>query len=1119
MQSLCEPVTVCTSPAALIPDPASVPDLLDFSPDVICTCDKEGRFIQASAASKAVWGYDPIELQGKQFLDFICPEDRARTQEAAKEVMNGHPSSAFENYFRCKDGRRKLITWSAKWNAEQQVVYCIARDSSEKRAVERRAASFEERLYRAYKLARIGWWELQATTNQLSISEELYEIYGLTPVQKPRFTHEDYISLVHPEDLAQVLQDVSTVWNSDYHQYDHRLIKATGEVIHVIHYVQTERDEEGRVVRIHGTTKDISQRKSYELALRQSQQRLEDIVESLGDGFFAFDRQWRITYWNQKAVEMTGKGRAEVLGANFWELYPKAKDLKFYSEYQRAMTVNVPVCFEEYSPSLQAWVEVNAYPSPEGLSVYMKDINSRKQQEAERRHLDEKLRQAQESLQHVLESMSDGFFTVDREWTILFANDKIASILGLRKEAYIGQNLWQCFPEAVQSRFYSEYHRAFTDNTFVSFEELLPGFDLWFEVNAYPAHDKLSVYLKDITDRKRQQQALQISNERFHFVSMATSDIVWDWNMATGDLYINQSFTRVFGYELDDTVSPSQLWRDSLYPEDRERILASQAAAIQSPSVSFWEDSYRFVKKCGEIAYVTDRAVIIRDGEGRAVRMVGAAQDITERRRQERRLEFMAKATSEVIWERALDEEVVEVNGEKLRQMTGYDIGGNYTTRAFWRDKTHPDDLPRLRENRDYALLHDFEFYVQEYRFRKADGTWLYVKDRIHVIKNDAGKVVRLIGALEDITTERLTEKAIVESEISYRQLFNNAPLPCMILDAESFQFLDVNSSTLEHYGYSREEFLRMSLLDIRPVEELPKSFKAISRLNLHNKVSLGVITHIIKGGKKILVEATVSRINYKGQHAYLATVHDVTEMLRLQSELTREKINHQKDITKAIIETQEKERSEIGKELHDNVNQMLTTAKLYVENMTYYPEQGAQFAARSVNILQDSINEIRRLSRALVTPTIRDVGFKDTLGELVASYLELHLFKVHTSFHFDEAAVPKGVKLTIYRILQEAFNNTVKYAQASRVQVVIRCSAHTLKLVYIDDGLGFDPATVKRGIGLQNIQNRTDAYRGQVLVRSAPGAGCTLKILFPLTGTQPQDIPTNINNLTSDYE
>jgi PAS domain S-box-containing protein len=1105
-------VTACARNAAPTPAPehSSVQDLLDFSPDVICTCDKEGRFVQVSAASRAVWGYEPRELKGRAYLDFVPEADRVRTLEAAAQVMNGQPSTCFPNYFRCKDGSLKRITWSAKWNAEQEVVYCIARDASGQEAAERRAAAFEERLYRAYKLAAIGWWELQVDTNQITTSDELYTIYGLTRANTPRFTHEQYLELVHPDDLAQVLHHIALVWDGHYHQYDHRLIKATGEEIHVMHYVQTERDHEGRVVKIHGTTKDITARKQPELALRASQQKLQDIIESLGDGFLALDRQWTVTYWNRNAERVTGRRRAEVVGKSFWELYPKAKALRFYTEFNRAVAENRPVYFEEYSPSHQAWMEVSAHPAQEGLSVYIKDITARKTADQERRLLNEKLQTAQESLQRVLESMTDGFFILDRQWTIRFATDKVAAMLGLHKESYLGKNLWESFPDATSSRFYSEYHRAFAQNTFVSFEEYLPSFDMWFEVNAYPAKDELSVYIKNISERRRQEQALQISNERFHFVSMATSDTIWDWNLLTGELYINQSFTRVFGYELDSAASPSQLWKDHLYPEDRDRILASQAAAIQNPTIALWEDSYRFVKKCGETAYVTDRAVIIRNEEGRAVRMVGAVQDITERRRQEKRLEFMAKATSEVIWEREIDGDEVEINGDKLKQLAGYDLGGNFMKRSFWLEKVHPDDLSRLQENRDYALQHDFDFYVQEYRLQKADGSWLYIKDRTHVIKNDAGKAVRLIGAMEDITIERLTEKAIVESEISYRQLFNNAPLPTMIYDAVTLQFRDVNSAAVQHYGYSKEELLARTMLDLRCKDEHPDLVGAVAGLNHYEKALLGVVTHLKKDGEKIKVEVSITKINYKGRPAILITVSDVTERQRLQSELTLGKINHQKDITKAIIETQEKERSEIGKELHDNVNQMLTTAKLYVENIGYYPEQSTQFATRSVGILQDSINEIRRLSRALVTPTIRDVGFKDTLSELVASYLELHLFEVHTSFDFDETSVPKGVKLTIYRILQEAFNNTVKYAGASMVQVSIRCSASTLKLVYTDDGVGFNPATVKGGIGLQNIQNRTDAYHGQVQVRSSAGAGCELKIIFPLAGPGGQPINTD---------
>jgi PAS domain S-box-containing protein len=1115
-------VTGCTRHAASTPAPEHpyVQELLDFSPDVICIADKEGRFIQVSAAAKAVWGYDPSELVGKQFIELVVEEDRPHTLQAAADVVNGAVLNNFKNHYTCSDGRIKPMLWSARWNSAQEVVYCIGRDGSEKEAAEKKAAEYEQRLYRACQLAQIGWWEWHGDTSELYVSDELLAIYGLTPADRSRFGLELFLSLVHPDDRSYVQEHWASIQDASYAQYEHRLIKPSGEVIYVIHYVQRVKDETGRVIRGHGTTKDITARKEPELALKASQQKLQDIFESLGDGFFALDRQWTVTYWNGKAEVIGRRKRSEMIGRNFWELFPKARNLKFYSEYERALAENVPVHFEEYAPSLDTWIEVSAYPSAEGLSVYMRDITARKQEEEERRLLDEQLQRARQNLQHLLENMTDGFFTVTREWTITFATDNLATIVGRDKEYFIGRNLWECFPEAVDSRFYREYHRAFAENTLVSFEEYYPPLDRWLEVNAYPTEDCLAIYLKDITGRKRQEQALQISTERFHFVSMATSDIVWDWTIATGELYINNSFSRVFGYNLSDPVSLSQLWRDNLYPDDRERILASQAAAIQNPNVYLWEDSYRFFKKCGEVAYVTDRAVIIRNDEGRAVRMIGAVQDITERHRQEQRLEFMAKATSGVIWERELEGEDVEINGEKLKQLTGYDIGGNYVTRSFWLEKIHPDDLPCLHENREYALRHDFDFYVQEYRLRKADGTWAYLKDRTYVIKNDAGKAINLIGVMEDITTERLTEKAIVESEKSYRQLFNNAPLPTMIFEAETLQFLDVNTTAIDFYGYSREEFTRMTVPDLRPREERGKVHDTLPTLQALSPLKSEPIVHLKKCGERVLVEVSVTLINYKGNKALLATVNDVTEKLRLQAELTRGKVNHQKDITKAIIETQEKERSEIGKELHDNVNQMLTTAKLYVENIGYYPEQSTLFASKSVGILQDSINEIRRLSRALVTPTIRDVGFKDTLGELVASYLELRLFEVHTSFDFDEAFIPKGVKLTIYRILQEAFNNTVRYAGASLVQIHIRSTAHTLKLVYVDDGVGFNPATVKRGIGLQNIQHRTDAYRGKVQVRSSLNAGCELKIIFPLDGQEPKEIATNkLNNPISDYD
>lgn len=1073
--------------------------LLEYSPDVICVIDKEGRFLQVSAAAKQLWGYDPAGLSGSCLQDLVVAKDLPRIQHALKRAAEGHPFKDLFNPVRCADGSHQPTIWSGRWHSEQEVAYCIARDGSFRQEVEDKAFHIQQQLYRAYKLAQIGWWEWQAEEGQFQVSDELLAIYGLTREQGPAFSMQLYLSLVHPGDAESVREDIRRLFQEQTYQYDHRMIKPSGEEIHVIHYIKTERDKDGQVVKCHGTTKDITARKTVENALRQSQQRLEDIVESLGDGFYALDHDWRIAYWNHKAERVTRLRREDVVGKRLWDLYPKATALKFFTEFTRAVAQKVPVHFEEYSPTLDCWMEVSAYPSGEGLSVYIKDINARKRSEEERRLLGEQLKKAQDNLQTVLESMSDGFYTVERNWNITFATDRVAAMLGVNKEAYIGKNHWECFPLSVHRKFYTEYHRAFAQNTLVTFEEYLPSFSLWVEVSAYPHGDTLSIYVKDITARRKQEQELQISNERFEFVSMATSDVIWDWNVAAGELYINQSFSKVFGHDLTEGMDSNRLWADNLHPEDKDRVIASRLETLHRHKVLLWEENYRFVKKNGETAYVSDRAVIIRSEDGTALRMVGAIKDITEQKRQEKRLEFMAKATSEVIWERGVDSEEVEISGEKLKLLFGYEASGNRMPRTFWWDKIHPDDRKIAMENKQYALEHGLDFYLNEYRFQKADGSWAYVKDRSYLIRNDEGAAVSLLGAMEDITRERLSEKALLESEKTYRQFFDNAPFPKMIIDTATLQILDVNSTAVEHYGYSRDEFTGLTLLELCLQKDRSKVADILSRLNKAGRTKSGVIVHVQKGGSRILVEVSITQVDFKGQACYLASVVDVTEKIKLQEALLQEKINFQKGVTKAAIEAQEAERSEIGRELHDNVNQILASAKLYVENVLYYPDQSPFFIQRGISLVQESINEIRRLSRALVTPTIRDVGFCDTIQDLADSYRDLQLFELVCSFRVEEKALNKDIRLTIYRILQEALNNTVKYAKASLVQISIEQKGQVICLNYKDNGIGYDPHTIKRGIGLANIRNRADAYQGDVKIFSSPGQGCRIQVSFPL--------------------
>lgn len=690
--------------------------LLDSSVDVICSVDPEGRFITVNSACKKLWGYAPEELIGKYYIDLVVDEDKEATYRIAHAIMNGQETTNFENRFVRKDGSIVPVIWSARWDAEEQTMYSIAKDATEIHRQRQKETEYEQRLYFAYKLARIGWWEWDAITDQTYVSDELYTIYGLGKEETINIGRESYLQYIHPDDLNHVQQNREMCFQLDKHEYQHRWIKPDGEIIYVIHYVSSIRNKAEEIVKIYGTTKDITERKEQELAIIESREKMVNILESIQEGFFAVDKNWMVTYWNKKAEEILGQKKESIVGRNLWEVYDEAARLKFYTEYRRALEENIVVHFEEYLPSMATW----------------------------------------------------------------------------------------------------------------------------FEVTAYPAVDGLSVYFKDITLRKKIQEEIKASEEK-------------------------------------------------------------------------------------------------------------------------------------------------------------------------------------------------------------------------------------------------------------YKLLFYKSPTPKWVFDSQTLKFTDVNEAAIELYGYSKEEFMQMTLLEIRPKEEV-EQLKQVRKQQAQKKEPgfRGMARHRKKNGEIMNIEVNCYPIHLSGG-AHIAELIDLTEKMKLHQLVTDERIAAQKEISKAIIQTQEAERSEIGKELHDNVNQILTTAKLYIENIEYYPEKSKEFVGKSRELLVKSINEIRFLARQLVTPVIHDLGFKATIEELVAHYKALNIFGITLKLELDEKRLEKDMQLTMYRVIQEQLNNVVKHARASNVMVSIIQTKDSLEVLVQDDGIGFNPAKVSSGIGLKNINHRADLFKGKVQIRSAENEGCTL--------------------------
>jgi len=234
---------------------------------------------------------------------------------------------------------------------------------------------------------------------------------------------------------------------------------------------------------------------------------------------------------------------------------------------------------------------------------------------------------------------------------------------------------------------------------------------------------------------------------------------------------------------------------------------------------------------------------------------------------------------------------------------------------------------------------------------------------------------------------------------------------------------------------------------------------------------------------------------------ANLVTI--IIESKKTEEKLLRLELNKQKLLAQAMVDAQEKERAEIGKELHDNINQILSTTKLYLELARNDDKERLNLINRSAGNIHHAIREIRNISRSLVPASIGDLGLMDSLIDLVESVQVTRTIEVkfRSVGNLDERLNDK-TKLMIFRIIQEQINNVLRHsgARSLLIELILDETTGRIELNMTDDGKGFNPDKVrKKGLGLSNIRSRADLFGGKVTIQSAPGHGCKLKVQVPV--------------------
>ncbi|HMH20936.1 MAG TPA: PAS domain S-box protein [Puia sp.] len=353
--------------------------------------------------------------------------------------------------------------------------------------------------------------------------------------------------------------------------------------------------------------------------------------------------------------------------------------------------------------------------------------------------------------------------------------------------------------------------------------------------------------------------------------------------------------------------------------------------------------------------------------------------------------------------------------------------------------------------------------------------------------------------------------------EASFRSLIENSTDILVVVNGEG-RIIYSSPSIEKHFGLSNAEQFGQSAFDYIHPDDIPRLAENFMELLENPGKPLSVQTRAkSKDGSQIWVEGIVTNLlGTEGINGIVCNFRDVTERVKaeqalqqaedlsrqLERQLTEEKIYRQKEILRATLDAQEKEREDIGRELHDNVNQILTTARLYLDCINGQGhEQQHHIIERSSSIITTAIEEIRKLSGSMTQSFHKEVGLKLSIEDLVENIRRLSEH-IRISFDFSlpgEELLDDKLKMAIFRITQEQLNNVLKHAAATRIHISLRRNETVLSLQISDNGKGFDTRKKRKGIGINNIINRAEFFSGHVVIDSSPGNGCLMSVDFRL--------------------
>jgi len=641
---------------------------------------------------------------------------------------------------------------------------------------------------------------------------------------------------------------------------------------------------------------------------------------------------------------------------------------------------------------------------------------------------------------------------------------------------------------------------------------------------------RLPTAIRQAIERKKTEQSLVQSNERYELVSKATSDAIWDWNIVKDTITWNHGLKTLFGYEPISMADTDRLWSGRIHPDDRARVLEEMNKVFSEQGDS-WISFYRYKHINGSYRHVFDRAHVLYE-KGKPIRMIGAMQDVNDRIKmleEVKKLSIVASKTDSSVLILDKDSRIEWVN-DSFTRLSGYGLQEVIGKRPF--EFLYGPETDSFLEGKIIErakLLHPFTEEILNYA---KDGRKYWIRVTITPIFNDNGEHDKFIAIQSDVTEQKEFEKNITAIAREFTSLIENANVPIFGIDRNGY-VNEWNRITAEITEYTKNEVLEKKWIDILDPSVHEKVRDIIKKVYTGESTRNIELPFVSKSGKNLVILMSISprldgNKNIKGA---ICVGQDISEVIlyrqgleKLVEERTRE-LHEALRKEKELVEMKNKFVSIASHEFRTPISTISFAAES-IRN--YFHQLTAEEIQRKLIKIEDQASHMTNLLEDILTLGKSEAGkikvkrisidLKEFIDSLIEEVRSTVKEKREINFTFSCVSSKVNVDDKLLRnVVNNLLTNALKFSGSNTtVTIAVADFEGNISIEVTDEGIGIDESELTSvfesfqrgsnasdiqgtGLGLSILKKAVELMNGSIKVRSSLNVGSTFSVRIPI--------------------